>query len=87
MRKILRNQERDIEQQHRLARLGWHCITVWECSLKPSVREQTLTSLAYTLNRIWLEDHAVQVSYPEAEETMSGLLAAEEGEEYETEKT
>lgn len=87
VRKIRRNQVRDIEQQHRLARLGWHCITVWECSLKPSIREQTLTSLAYTLNRIWLEDHAVQVSYPEAEEGVGTMLAAEEGEEYETEKT
>ena len=30
--------------------MGWHCITVWECQLKPKAREQTLESLAYTLN-------------------------------------
>ena len=76
--KIRRNQQRDIEQQHQLARLGWHCITVWECELKPSVREETLSSLAYTLNRIWLEDHAVKVSYPYREEEPESLLAAEE---------
>ena len=57
--KIKRNQERDIEEQKRLAEMGWHCITIWECELKPSKRETTLKSLAYTLNKIWLDDHAV----------------------------
>ena len=54
--KIRRNQERDIEEQKRLAEMGWHCITVWECELKPAVREKTLESLAFTLNRIFLQD-------------------------------
>ena len=57
--KIKRNQERDIEEQKRLAEMGWHCITIWECELKPSKRETTFKSLAYTLNKIWLDDHAV----------------------------
>jgi len=57
--KIKRNQERDIETQKRLAEMGWHCITIWECELKSSKREQTLKSLAFTLNKIWLEEHAV----------------------------
>ena len=57
--KIRRNQERDIEEQKRLAEMGWHCITIWECELKPSKREETLSSLAFTLNKIWLEEHAV----------------------------
>ena len=57
--KIRRNKERDIDEQKRLAEMGWHCITVWECELKPSKREATLKSLAYTLNKIWLDDHAV----------------------------
>ena len=56
--KIRRNKERDIEEQKRLAEMGWHCITIWECELKPSKREATLKSLAYTLNKIWLDDHA-----------------------------
>ena len=54
--KILRNKERDREEQKQLAAMGWHCITVWECELKPKVREQTLDSLAFTLNHIWLQD-------------------------------
>ena len=54
--KILRNKERDREEQKQLAAMGWHCITVWECELKPKVREQTLESLVFTLNHIWLQD-------------------------------
>ena len=77
--KIKRNQERDIETQKRLAEMGWHCITIWECELKPSKREQTLKSLAYTLNKIWLEEHAViGKPYPQLEEEDGMLKAAEE---------
>lgn len=63
--KIERNQKRDKEEQVRLAEMGWHCITIWECQLKPSVREQTLESLIYTLNHIYLKDHTRQYTIPE----------------------
>ena len=77
--KIRRNQERDIEEQKRLAEMGWHCITVWECELKPSKREETLKSLVYTLNKIWLDDHqAIVKAYPRLEEESGMLMAAEE---------
>ena len=77
--KIKRNQERDIETQKQLAEMGWHCITIWECELKPSKREQTLKSLAFTLNKIWLEEHAIiGEPYPKLEEEEFGLMAAEE---------
>ena len=77
--KIRRNQQRDIEEQKRLAEMGWHCITIWECELKPSKREETLKSLVYTLNKIWLEEHAViGKPYPELEEEGGILKAAEE---------
>jgi len=56
--KIRRNQERDLEVQHELAAMGWHSITIWECELKPKVRERTLEALGYTLNRIFLQDHS-----------------------------
>ena len=76
--KIRRNQERDVETQKRLAEMGWHCITIWECELKPSKREQTLKSLAFTLNKIWLEEHAViGKPYPQLEEEDGMLKAAE----------
>ena len=77
--KIRRNKERDIEEQKVLAEMGWHCITVWECELKPKVREQTLKSLAFTLNKIWLDDHsAAAIPHPQLEEEDGILKAAED---------
>ena len=58
--KILRNQQRDLEVMHKLAEMGWHTIVVWEGELKPAVREQTLESLAFTLNHIFLQDCSVR---------------------------
>ena len=75
--KIRRNKERDKEEQRRLADMGWHCITVWECELKPSKREQTLDSIAFTLNHIWLQDHSVPKPY-NMEEDKNYLMVAEE---------
>ena len=40
--------------------MGWHCITIWECELKPKVREKTLESLGYTLNKIFLQDRSIK---------------------------
>lgn len=57
--KINRNHERDIYVQHQLAKMGWHCMTIWECELKPAKRDNTLCSLAHTLNNIYLNDHKV----------------------------
>ncbi len=74
--KIRRNKERDKEEQRKLAEMGWHCITVWECELKPSKREDTLESLAFTLNHIYLQDHSTPKPY-QAEE-MQMPMAAEE---------
>ena len=80
IKKIRRNKERDKEEQKKLAAMGWHCITVWECELKPSKREETLNAIAFTLNHIWLQDHqAVVVSYPLwDEEDRQMPMAAEE---------
>ncbi len=69
--KIRRNQQRDTEEKRQLARMGWHCITVWECELRPARREETLQSLAFTLNHIFLQDRTLPKSYPlREEETM-----------------
>ena len=59
--KIRRNKERDKEEQRKLAEMGWHCTCVWECELKPKMIEQTLDSIAFTLNHIWLQDHDAKV--------------------------
>lgn len=66
--KISRNRQRDKRVQEDLAKMGWHCITIWECELKPSIREHTLASLAYTLNKIFLKDHTVRYSLPEEDD-------------------
>ena len=78
--KIRRNKERDKEEQRKLASMGWHCITVWECELKPQKREETLDSIAFTLNHIWLQDHGAKtVAYPKLEEEDTQMpMAAEE---------
>lgn len=55
--KIRRNKERDREDYKKLAAMGWHSITVWECQLKPKQREETLESIALALNKFWLQDH------------------------------
>ncbi len=81
-RKIERNKERDREEQRKLAQMGWHCITVWECELKTARRQQTLEALAHTLNHIFLQDH----SRPKGpthyrlreEEEMTGMAAEPE---------
>ena len=76
--KIRRNKERDKEEQKKLAEMGWHCITVWECELAPAIREQTIESIAFTLNHIYLQDHSTQKPHVEIEEESVMLIAAEE---------
>ena len=84
--KIRRNKERDKEEQHQLAAMGWHCITVWECELKPSKREETLESIAFTLNHIFLQDRKCKMAdvgskmYPQMEEESENYLKAAEEE-------
>ena len=70
--KVKRNKERDLKVQYELAAMGWHSITIWECELKPVKREDTLKSLAYTLNKIFLQDRTVkQYEIPEEEPMMA----------------
>ena len=76
--KVQRNKRRDVEVQRKLASMGWHSITIWECELRPSVRESTLQSLAFTLNRIYLNEHSVKTY--EMSEDGELMLAAEDGE-------
>lgn len=79
VKKIKRNQERDLEVKHQLNAMGWNCITIWECELKPAKREATLESLAYTLNEIFLQDKRVKTY---EDQVAQPLIAAEGGCEY-----
>ena len=70
--KVRRNKERDLKVQHELVAMGWHSITIWECELKPVIREDTLKSLTYTLNKIFLQDRTVtHYEIPEEEPMMA----------------
>lgn len=75
VKKITRNKERDKEVQRKLAQMGWHCISIWECELTSKKREATLTSLTFTLNHIFLKDR--EVKYPPLEEDIHMDIAAE----------
>ena len=74
IKKIVRNQERDLEVKHKLNAMGWNCITVWECELKPAKREETLKSLAFTLNEIFLNRYRIK---PYREQEPQKNIAAE----------
>ncbi len=77
--KIRRNKERDKEEQRQLAKMGWHCMTVWECELTSKRREETLESLAFTLNHIFLQDHSIrEKAYPQIEEESTNMPKAAE---------
>lgn len=77
-KKIERNQVRDKEERQQLAKMGWRCITIWECQLKPSVRNKTLESLSYTLTHAFLED--IKIKHYAIEEEI--YIAAEKSEKY-----
>jgi DNA mismatch endonuclease (patch repair protein) len=53
--KIQRNKERDMEAIKQLQALGWDCIVVWECQLKPGKRRATLERLLDVLYDIFLD--------------------------------
>ena len=43
--KIQGNVSRDARNKKLLMESGWQVVTVWECELKPAIREDTLTKL------------------------------------------
>ena len=79
--KIQRNKRRDTEVQRKIALMGWHCITIWECQLKPKVREQTLEALVNTLHHIYMKDRKPKDYEIPNEDYVA--MAAEAMEEYE----
>ncbi len=48
-KKLIRNKERDYENQEKLKQMGWKVIIVWECELK---KERLDSSLRMLCNRI-----------------------------------
>ena len=80
-KKVKRNQQRDAETQCQLAHMGWHCLVVWECQLRPRHRQATLQAIAHTLNHILLTDYQQRYALPQPNEE-EPLMAAEERRRY-----
>ena len=80
--KIERNKERDLWERIKLRDMGCHVI-----QLKPSVRNENLNGLLFTLNDLFLENFAVRhaVLYGEGSRELN-LIAAEDETEYEKNK-
>ncbi|MCD7816528.1 MAG: very short patch repair endonuclease, partial [Bacteroides sp.] len=80
--KIERNRERDLKNRIKLRDMGWHVIQLWECQLKPKVRERNLEGLIYTLNKMMLLNYQAKM-YSEYKDTAEELpVAAEETTDY-----
>lgn len=84
-KKIEQNQKRDARDKEMLKRMGWRVMTVWECQLKPMVRQQTLLEIEYHINHTYLKRFkphpAVPYDLGEHKETLG--MVAEGGVEYE----
>ncbi len=75
--KIEVNRARDLKERVELRNLGWHVITIWECQLKPKLRQETLSQIADTLQHTFLHDHMLQPKTYEPTEPPSHLQVAE----------
>ena len=64
-------------------KIGWRVMTVWECQLKPVVRQQTLLEIEYHINHTYLERFKSEKVKPyEIEEKEATGMVAEERVEY-----
>ncbi len=78
--KVTRNKERDSQVIEKLNSLGWNCLIVWECQLKPNKREATLRELTGKLDNIFLHLKGnVRISFNTGDcESRNYPMAAEE---------
>jgi DNA mismatch endonuclease, patch repair protein len=80
--KIERNKARDAENREALKAMGWRVMTVWECQLKPAVRQQTLREIEYWINKAYIEHRRPsQVYHLPAEEEEGRKVAEDERDE------
>ncbi|MCC8062863.1 MAG: very short patch repair endonuclease [Rikenellaceae bacterium] len=55
--KINRTQQRDVQHTEDLLKQNWNVIIIWECQLKPKIREQTLFQLSVILSHLVLRHY------------------------------
>ena len=75
--KIARNKERDQRNKEKLVQMGWGVMTIWECQLKPAVREKTLFEMEYWINHSYLDRLRKKAAKPYAVADESLPMAAE----------
>lgn len=80
--KIERNKQRDKRDKEALVKMGWKVMTIWECQLKPAVREQTLLEMEYCINHSYLEHFKLKPAKMYEGTDGSSCMAAEEAAEY-----
>lgn len=77
-KKITQNKLRDERNKGALKEMGWSVLTVWECQLKPAVREQTLLEIEYWINHAYLEQFKKKpIKLYEAVKDFPGMAAEE----------
>lgn len=87
-RKIERNKQRDARNKEDLRRMGWRVMTVWECQLKPAVRQKTLLEIEHHINHTYLERFKPRAPkhYNTSENAETIGMVAEDKVEYGTSK-
>lgn len=81
-KKIEQNKIRDLKNKEILRKMGWHVMTIWECQLKPSIRNQTLLEIEYHINHAYLNRFKPRLYNSHTLEESTFSLVAEENIEY-----
>ncbi len=73
--KIRRNRERDQHNYQLLKENGWQVVVIWECQLKPSLIEETMTRVELLLNERFLQIHHSTKPFDYHQETTLPIAA------------
>lgn len=75
--KINQNKERDRQVCQQLTSMGWNCLTIWECQLKPKVQKETLETLLKAINELSLETKNKSRTLYKVDDRENETIAAE----------
>lgn len=87
LKKIDRNRERDMGARAKVKAMGWNVIVIWECQLKPKVRQQTFEDLSHLLRIFLLRRYGYKETHIYEEPDQSLTCVAEPIVEYGNNKT
>lgn len=78
-RKIERNKKRDADNKEKLKQMGWSVMTIWECQLKPALKEKTLIEMERLINKCFLAHMRTMKHYPALDQDDIHDMVAEKG--------